>query len=279
MSDSKIKLGFYVVCGMVGYYSYFGNKTNVFNAYTDPISERQKWFINKEGGEYSKDWTRSEASHKIKQLLGDKSKPKPPVKLKPKVATTKPNRNPLSIMPTTLVDEVGVMFNKDNDEVVGAVAHPTKDGMAGTLLLLAGDAQQGGSKMDLKIINPTYSNQWFAWKQEPHITFEDSKFIVGVMGIITYKLRSYNINSFGHYKNINLPPKPTTQDNTYNSIGEIKGLKEDIIFGNYSFKIKWLKQAISKIPAKDTFELYVHPKGFLMFVGADWTLYIAGRKI
>ena len=259
-----------------------------FNAYTDPISDRQKWLIKKEGGDYSNDWTRSEASKYIKELLNAKPKPKP--KAKPKASF----RNPLSIMPTTIDNAVGVMFNKDNNEVIGAVAHsPTHKwqnvGRYGqredvkvssknlTYLLLAGDARKGVKKQ-LKLIDPYHSNLWFAWKQEPLITLENDIFKVAVGDIINYTFASLNIQG-SPYKQLNIPSKPTTKDDTYKTIGEIKKLKEDIKLGDYLFDIKGLKKAVSKIPAKDTFESYFNAKGQWVLDGADWTLYLAGRKI
>ena len=200
-----------------------------------------------------------------------KAKPKP----KPKAKPNAPFRNPLSIMPTSLVDEVGVRFNKDNNDVIGAVAVSQN----ATCMLVTGDAQQGANKNNLKMIDPYISNLWFAWKQEPLILFENNRFIVGVEGIINYNIRPFDIEGCAQYKQINIPPKPTTKDDTYKTIGEIRKLKEDIKLGNYSFNIKWLKQAVSKIPAKDTFESYFNPKGVWMLKGADWTLYLAGRKI
>jgi len=245
-----------------------------FKSYTDPISDRQKWLIKQKGGEYSNNWTRSEGSKYIKELLNAKPKAKP----KPKITIKQPKtsfRNPLSIIPTSLVDEVGVIFNKDNDEVIGAVAHTPQS----TFMLLVGDAQQGVNKDSLKMIDPSISNLWFAWKQEPLIIFEDNRFIVGVEGIINYNIRPFDIEGCAQYKQINIPSKPTTKDDTYKTIGEIRKLKEDIKLGNWMFNIKTLKQAISKLPAKDTFESYFNPKGLWMLEGSDWTLYLAGRKI
>ena len=245
-----------------------------FNAWTDPISDRQKWLIKQKGGKHSNDWTRGEANKYIKKLLVAKPKPKP----KPKITVKQPKtsfRNPLSIMPTSLVDEVGVMFNKDNNDVIGAVAVSQK----ATCMLLVGDAQGGVNKNNLEMIDPSISNLWFAWKQEPYITLENDRFIVGVGDIINYNIRPFDIDGCAQYKQINIPPKPTTKDNTYKTIGEIRKLKEDIKLGNWMFNINTLKQAVSKIPAKDTFEAYFNPKGLWMLEGSDWTLYIAGRKI
>ena len=237
-----------------------------FNAWTDPISDRQKWLIEQKGGKHSNDWTRGEANKYIKKLLVAKPKAKP----KPKASF----RNPLSIMPTTLVDDVGVIFNKNNDEVIGAVAYVPQ----GTCLLLTGDAQEGIKQSSLKMIDPSISNLWFAWKQEPHITFVDNRIIVGVEDIINYNIRPYDIKGCAQYKRINIPSKPTTKDDTYKTIGEIRKLKENIKLGNWMFNIKTLKQGISKLPAKETFESYFNPKGLWVLEGADWTLYIWGVK-
>tara|TARA_R110002126_G_scaffold9687_1_gene43368 strand:+ start:1838 stop:2680 length:843 start_codon:yes stop_codon:yes gene_type:complete len=280
MADWKLIAGVTALGGLMFIYGSkpidLGAESIQFNAYTDPISGRQKWLIKKEGGDYSNDWTRSEASKYIKKLLTTKPEAKP--EAKPKVTVKKPKtsfRNPLSIAPTSLADEVGVIFNKDNDAVIGAVAI----NRFGNSMLLVGDAQQGVNGNSLKMIGPSIMNLWFAWKQEPHITFVDDRFIVNVGDIINYNIRPIDINSSPQYKQINMPQKPTAKENTYKTIGEIRKLKEDIKFGNWMFDIKTLKQAISKIPAKDTFESYFNPKGLLMLEGADWTFYMAGRKI
>ena len=79
MVDWKLLGGISAIGGLIGYFGAkkldeeydFSQKSAEsiqFNAWTDPISERQKWRISQEGGEHSKGWTRGEANKYIKQL-------------------------------------------------------------------------------------------------------------------------------------------------------------------------------------------------------------------
>jgi hypothetical protein len=263
MSNKKTTIGFYVVCSALLYYCYNRDyATDEFNAYTDPISERQKWRINEDGGNYPNEWTRSDASKEIKRLAGAKSKS---------------NRNPLSIINSKFAEDCVVLFNNSNDEVIGAVV---QGDIRMNPLMVTGEARNSFFTKSLKknvgVINSTFAN-WFAWKTEPQIKFVEGKFIVGVEGIINYEVRSWDIESSGYSFPLQKIVKPSKQtDIIGNKIGDIKKISDYLKIGGYRYDVKTFKKVVAKIPAKDTFTTYFED-GLLVIEGSDWDIYFRGE--
>ena len=266
MSNKKTTIGFYVVCSALLYYCYNRDyATDEFNAYTDPISERQKWRINEDGGNYPNEWTRSDASKEIKRLAGAKSKS---------------NRNPLSIINSKFAEDCVVLFNNSNEEVIGAVVHGD---VSRNPLMVTGEARNSyftkSPKKNVAWIdtNSTLAN-WFAWKTEPQIKFVDGEVIVIVEGIVNYEVRSWDIEGRGYSFPLQKIVKPSKQtDIIGNKIGDIKKMSDYYLkIGGYKYDVKTLKKVIAKIPAKDTFTTYFED-GLLVIEGSDWDIYFRGE--
>ena len=266
MSNKKTTIGVYVVCSALLYYCYNRDyATDEFNAYTDPISERQKWRINEDGGNYPNEWTRSDASKEIKRLAGAKSKS---------------NRNPLSIINSKFAEDCVVLFNNSNEEVIGAVVHGE---VSRNPLMVTGEARNSyftkSPKKNVAWIdtNSTLAN-WFAWKTEPQIKFVDGEVIVIVEGIVNYEVRSWDIEGRGYSFPLQKIVKPSKQtDIIGNKIGDIKKMSDYYLkIGGYKYDVKTLKKVIAKIPAKDTFTTYFED-GLLVIDGSDWDIYFRGE--